>query len=537
MTRLIAGIESLLPQDPAEVGRFRLVGRLGAGGMGVVYAGVSATGQRVAVKVVHAELAHDPEFRARFAREIRLLGKIQSACTVRVLDGDAEADRPWFATEYVPGPTLRAHVDAAGPLAGDELYGVASGLAEALLSMHAAGVVHRDLKPANVILSPSGPKVVDLGIARAVDDVGVTRTGMLFGSPGWLSPEHYRHGPVGPAADVHAWGLLIAFAGTGRLPFGSGRPEVMAVRVLQDEADLAGIDAELSPIVAAALAKAPGDRPSAAGVLAAVTEAWRRRTSADVHDLPDGDAATALLQRTWLMPDVDDPAWAFVSPDGAPVRGERRRLRTPILLTLGGTLLGAAALAAVLASSHPGGPRRAAHGSPAPSAGRSAESQGSRVSLGPDVSAVVPAGWSVTSGTDDIGRYVCILAPGISGGSGGECMNHGVLLQKWTETDPDLGEADAWMGDNDESALPQCFAPDQGGAIGISSASVGGASSRRLGDRPAIYREYHVTCGADVTFTPRVWWLPQSRLMMTVVALPDRYRRTVDRIAASIRFG
>lgn len=541
MTRLIAGISSLLDGDPVEVGGFRLVGRLGAGGMGVVYAGVSAAGERVAVKVVHAGLAHDPEFRARFAREIRLLGRIHGACTVRVLSADAEAARPWFATEYVPGLTLGAHVEAAGPLADDELYGVASGLAEALLSMHAAGVVHRDLKPANVILSPSGPKVVDLGIARAVDEIGVTRTGILFGSPGWLSPEHYRGGAIGPAADVHAWGLLVAFAATGRPPYGSGRPEVMAVRVLQDEADLTGLDPGLAPVVAAALAKAPGGRPSACDVLAAVTEAWRRRTGIDVGDVPEADAATALLQRTWLMPDVDDPAWALAFPRADRAREDRRGLGAPILATLGGTVVGAAALAAVLAQAHLGGPRRAsdAGASPAastPSPGGSAESrQGSRVSLGMGVSAVVPDGWSVRSGSNDIGQYVCLLAPG---GAGDDCMNHGVLIQRWADAEdgPDVDEPDAWMGDSDESALPQCFDPSRGDAAGITSASVAATGTRALGGRPATYRGYRVTCGPNVTLRPRVWWLPQARLTMTVVALPDRYRPVVDRIATSMKF-
>lgn len=541
MTRLIAGIGSLLEDDPVEVGGFRLVGRLGAGGMGVVYAGVSAAGQRVAVKVVHAGLAHDPEFRTRFAREIRLLGRIHGACTVRVLSADAEADRPWFATEYVPGLTLRAHVEAAGPLAGDELYGVASGLAEALLSMHAAGVVHRDLKPANVILSPSGPKVVDMGIARAVDEIGVTRSGMLFGSPGWLSPEHYRGGAIGPAADVHAWGLLVAFAATGRRPYGSGRAEVLAVRVLRDEADLAGLDPGLAPVVAAALAKAPRERPSACDVLAAVTEAWRRRSGIDVGDVPETDAATALLQRTWLMPDVDDPAWSLASPGAQGVRGVRRRLRAPLLATLGGTAVGAVALAAVLAQAHLGGPRRASGGgaSPAasaPSAGGSAEARrGSRVRLGMGVSAVVPDGWSVSSGQDDLGDYACILAPG---GSAGDCMNHGVLIQRWADADdgPDVDEPDAWVGDGDESALPQCFDPAKGDAAGITSAAVAATGTRTVGGRPATYREYRVTCGPHVTLRPRVWWLPQARLTMTVVALPDRYRPVVDRIAASMRF-
>jgi serine/threonine protein kinase len=559
MTSVAAGVSPLLDHDPAEIGPFRLIGRLGAGGMGVVYAGLSPVGERVAVKVVHAELAHDPEFRARFAREIALLEKVRSACTVTVLSANAEAARPWLATEYVPGPTLEAHVRTAGPLAGDELYGLASGLAEALVSMHAAGVVHRDLKPANVILSPSGPRVVDLGIARAIDETSVTRTGVLIGSPAWLSPEHYREDEVGPATDVHAWGLLVAFAATGRLPFGSGRPEVLAVRVLQDAVDLTGVDPELRATTAAALAKAPEDRPSAPEILASVTEAWRRRTDTELGDVPEGDAATALIQRTWVMPSIEDSAWTLLSPRGVfPSKKTPLRRLTPGLVGLGVAAL--AAVTAVLALSPTARSNQASQNSVAPntsasssagnavspgvshmvpSSGHSGETatppHGSRASLDSGVSALVPTGWSVKSGMDTIGQYICLLAPDRTGDN---CMTSGVLIENWagTEDQPDLEAPDAWAGASDESGLPQCFDPKNPNAVGITSAAVSSSGLRKLGSRSAIFHQYHVACGPRVTFNPRIWWLPRTRLMMTIVTLPDRYLETVDEIAASIRF-
>jgi hypothetical protein len=560
MTQVSGGVHPLLDHDPAEAGPFRLIGRLGSGGMGVVYAGLSAAGERVAVKVVHPELAHDQEFRARFAREVALLEKVRGACIVRMLDADANAARPWLATEYVPGPTLEAHLRDHGPLVGDELYGVASGLAEALVSMHAAGVVHRDLKPANVILSPSGPRVVDLGIARAVDEAGVTRTGVLIGSPAWLSPEHYGDGDVGPATDVHAWGLLVAFAATGRLPFGSGRPEVLAVRVLQDEVDLTGLDPELSAIASKALAKKPDDRPSAAELLAAVTEAWRGRAGTGMDDVSDANAATALIERTWVMPNVDDPAWAAAMPpaprSGRPVR---RRMwiaagvalaavaATAAVVELGpsygadragsprggrvaGTPKAVAATQATSAATHRTVPAGGGSPSPEPSL------EGSRISVDGGISAVVPTGWTARSGVDTVGPYLCLLMPGAQS----NCLRNGVLIESWNSdstTEPDLSATDMWAGDVDPSALPpQCFSPNSPNPTGITSATVSDARLRKLGSRSAIFRDYHISCGPSYSFRPEIWWLPKTRLMMTVAALPDRYRQTADAIAASIRF-
>lgn len=562
MTHASGGVNPLLDHDPTEAGPYRLIGRLGSGGMGVVYAGLSAAGERVAVKVVHPELAHDQEFRTRFAREVTLLEKVRGACIVRMLDADANAPSPWLATEYVSGPTLEAHVRAHGPLAGDELYGVASGLAEALVSMHAAGVVHRDLKPANVILSPSGPRVVDLGIARAVDEAGVTRTGVLIGSPAWLSPEHYGDVEVGPATDVHAWGLLLAFAATGRLPFGSGRPEVLAVRVLRDEVDLTGLDPELSAIASKALVKDPADRSSAAELLAAVTEAWRGHAGAGTDDLSDVNAATALIERTWVMPNVDDPAWAAVVPHTEPPRREPDRRRMRMLIAAGVAMAAVSATAAMvqLVPSHRTGQadsprggrvadtpkavaatgatsaathRTVAAGGGSPSAEASLE--GSRISVYGGISAVVPTGWTAESGVNSIGTYLCLLMPGAQS----NCMRNGVLIESWTDltSQPDLSQTDAWAGDVDPSALPpQCFSPNSPNPTGITSSAVSDARLRKLGSRLAIFRDYRISCGPRFAFRPEIWWLPKTRLMMTVVALPDRYRQTADAIATSIEF-
>ncbi|MFD0885503.1 serine/threonine protein kinase [Streptosporangium algeriense] len=285
--------------DPRQIGPYRIMGRLGTGGMGVVYAGLDPAGTRVAVKLVHDSLAGDPEFRARFAREISVLTRVRGLCTARILESDANAARPWLAAEYVPGPTLGDHVRANGPLRGEQWFGLVTGLAEALVAIHAADVVHRDIKPSNVILAPNGPRLVDFGIARALDGTSVTHSGVLVGTPGWVSPEEYRSASAGPAADVYGWGLLAVYAVSGTPPHGTGRPEVLALRVLNDPVDTSAVPEPLRGLVGRALAKDPMSRPSAREVLAEASQAWR---------IDGADELTTRLDRTWVLP-VEDVPW------------------------------------------------------------------------------------------------------------------------------------------------------------------------------------------------------------------------------------
>ena len=200
--------------DPAWVGRYRLVARLGAGGMGVVYLAETWDGQPVAVKVLRPELADNPEFRTRFGREVAALTRVQGVCTVRVIEADTEAPKPFLVTEYADGPSLSEYVDAHGPLDPGMLYGLATGLAEALAAIHAAGIVHRDLKPSNVLLTAGGPKVIDFGIAQALDTTSMTRTGITVGSAGFMAPEQIM-GRAGTAADVFTWAVTVTFAAGG----------------------------------------------------------------------------------------------------------------------------------------------------------------------------------------------------------------------------------------------------------------------------------------------------------------------------------
>ncbi|MET9606900.1 bifunctional serine/threonine-protein kinase/ABC transporter substrate-binding protein [Streptomyces sp. NPDC006512] len=264
-------MQPLHAADPARIGGYRILGRLGAGGMGVVLLGRTAGGALAAVKLVRAEYADDPAFRVRFRREVAIARRVRSPWAVPVVDADTEAPAPWLATEFVPGPPLSDAVARAGGLPPDSVRFLGARLAEALGAVHGAGLVHRDVKPANVLLATDGPRLIDFGIARALDDTVLTATDVVIGSPGFLSPEQAQGGHIGPPSDVFALGCVLAYAATGRRPFGSGPVEAMLFRTVHDTADTTGIPHDLLPVIAACLAKAPGDRPTADGLRQALT--------------------------------------------------------------------------------------------------------------------------------------------------------------------------------------------------------------------------------------------------------------------------
>ncbi|WP_201305814.1 protein kinase domain-containing protein [Streptomyces sp. GF20] len=249
-------------EDPRVVGSFRLHRRLGAGGMGVVYLGSDRRGQRVALKVIRPDLAEDQEFRSRFAREVSAARRIRGGCTARLVAADLEADRPWFATQYVPGPSLHDKVADEGPLSAADVASVGAALSEGLVAVHEAGVVHRDLKPSNILLSPKGPRIIDFGIAWATGASTLTHVGTAVGSPGFLAPEQVRGAAVTPATDVFSLGATLAYAATADSPFGHGSSEVMLYRVVHEEPHLSGVPDALAPLLLACLAKVPEERPS-----------------------------------------------------------------------------------------------------------------------------------------------------------------------------------------------------------------------------------------------------------------------------------
>ncbi|MFF7725966.1 serine/threonine-protein kinase [Streptomyces sp. NPDC008001] len=266
-------MDGLRPDDPRTLGAYRLLGRLGAGGMGRVYLARSERGRTVAVKLVHRELAGQEEFRRRFRQEVRSARQVGGEWTAPVLDADTEAEVPWVATGYIAGPSLRQVVDRDfGPLPERSVRILGAGLARALQAVHAAGIVHRDLKPSNVLVTLDGPRVIDFGIARALETVtdgGLTRTGAAVGSPGFMSPEQVRGGAVTPASDVFCLGSVLAYAATGRMPFGTADSGVHALmyRIAEEQPDLTGVPAGLRPLITSFLAKDPQERPTPAQVL------------------------------------------------------------------------------------------------------------------------------------------------------------------------------------------------------------------------------------------------------------------------------
>ncbi|MDS1271047.1 protein kinase [Lipingzhangella sp. LS1_29] len=329
----------LTRNDPRRIGPYRLYGRLGSGGMGTVYAAYAAyaayTARNpqdtlLAIKVVHDEHSSDRDFQTRFVREVDLIRDIQGPHLARFHDADTAAARPWLATELVPGHTLGTYVRRHGPLAGGRLFAFAAATAAALHTIHEHAVIHRDLKPGNVILAEHGPVLLDFGIARATEQTALTRTGVVLGTPGWISPEQYAGRAADAPADLFAWGSLVAFAASGRPPFGEAGAALMAPDAHASTADLSALPPALRPVVTAALARDPEQRPDARQALRAVHGAWQGTDSPD-----DGSAATAaLLAAHW--PGVEVP----------PVPAAPRRGRA--VLTVTGTALVSVTAATVL---------------------------------------------------------------------------------------------------------------------------------------------------------------------------------------------
>jgi hypothetical protein len=261
-------IKDLKAGDPATVGPYRLLGRLGAGGMGQVYLAKSPGGRLVAIKLIRPELAEERGFRSRFSSEISAARNVSGIYTAAVVDADADAELPWMATVYVPGPSLTDAVEDTGPLPVDSVLALAAGLAEALQAIHRADLVHRDLKPSNVLLATDGPRVIDFGISLALERSMMTATGMVMGSPGFMSPEQARgQREVGAPTDVFSFGAVLAFAATGESPFGVGPTPALLYRVVNESPDLMAVPARLRPLIEQCLAKDPADRPTPAEVL------------------------------------------------------------------------------------------------------------------------------------------------------------------------------------------------------------------------------------------------------------------------------
>ena len=352
------GYAGLQPEDPREIGPYRLLGQLGTGGMGQVFLGMSAGGRPIAVKVIRTELATDPDFRARFRREVAAAQKVSGLFTALVVDADLDCPVPWLATAYVAGPSLTEAVKGHGPLPARSVLALTAGLAEGLDAIHAAGVVHRDLKPSNVLLAEDGPRVIDFGISEAAEASAVAGANVLIGSPGYMSPEQVLGSDVGPASDIFSLGSVLTFAAAGTGPFGAGSHAALMYRLVNNPADLDNVPGELRSLVASCLAKNPGHRPTAREVLAEVgalqpAPGWLAES---IMDIFIQDPAAANLTETSARPAGAVPLQRSGRPlrrgTGGPGRHRISRPLASACLT-GGLVAGSAVAAfALIGANH-----------------------------------------------------------------------------------------------------------------------------------------------------------------------------------------
>ncbi|KQX50682.1 MULTISPECIES: serine/threonine-protein kinase [unclassified Streptomyces] len=340
--------KGLGPDDPRTVGGYEITGRLGEGGMGRVYQGRSPGGRLVAVKVARAELAADEGFRARFRSEIAAARQVGGFHTAQIVDADPDATPPWMVAAFVSGRDLGRTIAEDGPFGEGALYALGAGLAEALMAIHACGVVHRDLKPGNVIMSDDGPRVLDFGIARALHDTRLTHTGSVIGTAGFLAPEQIEQAAVGPACDVFALGALLVHAAGGSA-FGEGPAMSLLYRAVHSEPDLSAVPEALRTLVGSCLAKNPADRPTAPGLLAELGARAPAPVPAPVPVPPPGPAPdpAVIASPKALAPPATDPrpspvpSTAVAPPEATVFAADFGRKLTRLFRPLTGALFAA----------------------------------------------------------------------------------------------------------------------------------------------------------------------------------------------------
>src|SRR6478752_8969526 len=297
--------ETLRRWDPERIGPYVVLGRLGSGSMGQVYLGRSAAGRLVAVKTIRVELAEETGFRTRFAQEVAAARKVSGVFTAAVVEADPEADLPWLATAYVPAPSLSRLVLACGPLPVSTVRWLAAGCAEALASIHGAGLVHRDLKPSNVLVAPDGPRVIDFGVARAAERMGRTTARGAVGTPAYMAPEQARDTrEASVASDVYSLGATLLFAATGHPPYqGASVMDVLA-RLATEEPDLSGLPAELSEVITACLHRVPRARPTSSAMLVQLGDFTVAQAGPDEEHSYLPDKAMALIAEYQRSPQI-----------------------------------------------------------------------------------------------------------------------------------------------------------------------------------------------------------------------------------------
>lgn len=308
---------SLRAGDPAEIGGYPLEARLGSGGMGTVFLARTSSGRPVAIKLIHPQFAADDEFRIRFRQEVAAARQVSGAFTAAVVDAAPEAEQPWMATTYIQGHTLARHIATKGPLSGAELRRLAIGLAEALRDIHRVGVIHRDLKPSNVVLSPEGPRVIDFGISRAVDQQTLTITGRVIGTPPFMSPEQLQAPrDVGPRSDVFSLGTLLAYSATGHGPFDAESPYIAAYQVVHREPSLEDVPVALRTVAESCLAKEPNGRPSADELLVLLRDLPTDLGQIDARGVGAGRTRDMVTEHHFATPATPTPATPTTTPAG-----------------------------------------------------------------------------------------------------------------------------------------------------------------------------------------------------------------------------
>ncbi|WP_214322402.1 serine/threonine-protein kinase [Nonomuraea sediminis] len=317
-------MSSLRPDDPRQLGDYRLTERLGQGGQGVVFLGHTPQGAQVAVKLLHASMSADPEVRRRFMGEVEAVRRVAPFCTAQVLDASLDGDRPYLVSEYVDGVSLREHVIAKGPRSGGSLDRLAIGTATALGAIHRAGVVHRDFKPGNVLLSLDGPRVIDFGVSRLMDTTASTNK-VPIGTPAYLAPERIKGEPAGPPADLFAWALTVAFTATGRHAYTADTYQEVLARILYGKPDLGRLGGPLRQIVDACLAPDPGDRPDAEQVLRLLLDSPAGDVLSSGARAAHGDPNPGTTEAATVP---DESGQDTTAPDAAlPGAGRKRRIR------------------------------------------------------------------------------------------------------------------------------------------------------------------------------------------------------------------
>jgi len=396
--------QPLEPADPPRLGPYRVTGRIGSGGQGVVYLGEAEDGTPVAIKLFHASIGADRSLRDAFTRELEAAKRVARFCIAQVLDSGMAGGRPYIVSEYVPGRSLYDVVNEEGPRSGSALDRLAISTSTALVALHDAGVVHRDFKPQNVLLAPDGPRVIDFGIARALAGTG-TMTSRVVGTPAYMAPEQFSGGELGLAVDVFSWAATMAFAATGRSPFGWDSLPAIMNRVLNAPPDLDGVEPPLRDLLAECLAKDPADRPSAQQILDRLV---RRNGHAAAHPAAQGSTAPPAAAAT-ARRDTDDQETAAVrTADGAAqtkddARTRRSRRLLPVAAVAAAVTAGTAI---VMVNASAFGLRPAADDRPATEAPRYA-----------GAATPSPVGASPAGSAEPAGRTPGATTPGVPGES------------------------------------------------------------------------------------------------------------------------